>query len=181
MKNKNEKLGMRDVFFEKLYTIFQNDPNACFITADNGAPTLDKFATDFKDRYFTVGIAEQQMIGMAAGLALEGKKVYCYAIMPFITQRVFEQIRVDVCGHNLPVTMLGIGAGLAYDIMGITHHTLEDVSIMRTLPNLTIWSPSDSTAVDSIVKDSHDLQTPQYIRFDRMGVPEIYADNNFSK
>ncbi|RMF18923.1 MAG: 1-deoxy-D-xylulose-5-phosphate synthase, partial [Deltaproteobacteria bacterium] len=120
------KIGMRDAFFNALYGIAESDPDVYIVSADNGAPSIDQFASNLKQQFIQVGIAEQQMIGMAAGLALEGKKVYTYAICPFITARVYEQIKIDVCAQNLPVTMLGVGAGYAYDIMGPTHHTVED-------------------------------------------------------
>jgi transketolase len=169
-------LGMRDAFFESLYPYFQKDKNAIFITADNGAPSLDQFSETLPNQFFTVGIAEQQMIGMASGMAYESKKVYTYAIAPFITLRIYEQIKVDVCSMNLPIVSIGVGAGYAYDIMGPTHHTVEDISIMRTLPNMTLYSPADSISAAALAKISYENPGPQYIRFDRAGVPEIYAD-----
>lgn len=169
-------IGMRDAFFDALYEHFQKDQNAIFITADNGAPSLDKFSENLPEQFFTVGIAEQQLIGMASGMAFEGKKVYTYAIAPFITLRVFEQIKLDVCAMNLPIVSIGVGAGYAYDIMGPTHHTVEDISIMRTLPNMNVYSPSDSISAGALARVSFENPQPQYIRFDRAGVPEIYAN-----
>jgi len=169
-------IGMRDAFFDALYEIFRKDENAVFITADNGAPTLDKFADDMPDQFYTVGIAEQQLIGMACGMAFEGKKVYTYAIAPFITLRCYEQNKLDMCAMNLPIVNIGVGRGYAYDIMGPTHHTVEDITIMRALPNLTIHNPADSVAAKALARISYENPSPQYIRFDRAGTPEVYTD-----
>ena len=166
--------GMRDVFFTGLYEIFKRDKNCVFITADNGAPTLDNFAKDFPKQYYNVGIAEQQLIGMACGMAFEGKKVYTYAIAPFVTIRCFDQNKLDMCAMNLPIVNLGVGAGYAYDIMGPSHHTVEDISVMRTLPNLVIYGPADVTTAHALVDITYQSSSPQYIRFDRAGIPDLY-------
>jgi transketolase len=171
---------MRDAFFEALYPIFQKDPETVFISADNGAPTLDQFVLNLPKQFINVGIAEQQLIGMAAGMALEGKKVYTYAIAPFVTLRCYEQTKLDICAMNLPVVNIGIGAGYAYDIMGPTHHTVEDISVMRVLPNLTIYGPADSVVAGALAQLSYENPSPQYIRFDRAGVPEIYRDRDIN-
>ena len=168
-------IGMRDAFFDALYEIARTDRNVIIISADNGAPSLDKFAQTLPNQYFTVGIAEQQMIGMAAGMAFEGKKVYTYAIAPFITTRVLEQQKLDVCSMNLPIVNLGIRAGYAYDIMGPSHHTVEDISIMRALPGMKIYCPADAICSRALVDLSYADPSPQYIRFDRAGIPNIYA------
>ena len=167
-------IGMRDAFFEDLYEIARKDKNVVLISADNGAPTLDRFWKDLPDQCFTVGIAEQQMIGMAAGMAFEGKKVYAYAIAPFVTTRVHEQNKLDICAMNLPVVNVGVGAGYAYDIMGPSHHTVEDISIMRALPNMKIHSPADSICAKALARISYEDPSPQYIRFDRAGIPALY-------
>lgn len=168
--------GMRDAFFEALYPRFLEDRRLVFITADNGAPTLDRFAGEFPGRYFTVGIAEQQLIGMASGMAFEGRKVYTYAIAPFVTLRCYEQTKLDICAMNLPVVLLGVGAGYAYDIMGPTHHTAEDLAVMRALPGLHIYSPADGVTAAALAGISHETDAPQYIRFDRAGIPDLYQD-----
>jgi len=169
-------IGMRDAFFDALYEIFRKDKNAIFITADNGAPTLDKFADDMPEQFYTVGIAEQQLIGMACGMAFEGKKVYTYAIAPFVTSRCYEQNKLDMCAMNLPIVNIGVGRGYAYDIMGPTHHTVEDITIMRVPPHLTIHNPADSIAAAALAEISYQDPSPQYIRFDRAGTPDVYTD-----
>ncbi|MEX0701717.1 MAG: transketolase C-terminal domain-containing protein [Planctomycetales bacterium] len=167
--------GMRDQFFDALYEIAQTDRDLVLISADNGAPTMDQFVDNLPGQFYTVGIAEQQMIGMACGMATEGKMVYTYAIAPFVTTRVHEQNKLDICAMNLPIVNLGVGAGYAYDIMGPTHHTVEDITIMRVLPNLTIFSPADGVTAGALAEISYRLRSPQYIRFDRSGIPDIYT------
>lgn len=169
-------IGMRDAFFDRLYEIAREDRNVVIISADNGAPALDKFSQNLPNQFFTVGIAEQQMIGMAAGLAFEGKKVYTYAIAPFVTARVFEQNKLDICAMNLPIVNLGVGAGYAYDIMGPSHHTVEDISIMRALPLMKIHGPADPVCAAALAQISYEDPSPQYIRFDRAGIPALYED-----
>lgn len=168
-------LGMRDAFFEALFPFFQKDRNAVLITADNGAPSLDQFSEQLPGQFFNVGIAEQQLIGLAAGMALEGRKVYTYAIAPFVTLRCFEQNKLDMCAMNLPIVNLGVGAGYAYDIMGPSHHTVEDIAVMRTLPNLEIYSPCDSVSAEAMAEMSYKNASPQYIRFDRSGLSNIHT------
>ena len=176
----NSVIAMRDAFFDSLYDIAKKDKKVIFVTADCGAPTLDKFREDLPDQYFTVGIAEQNMISVAAGLALEGKIVYAYAIAPFASLRCYEQIKVDLCCMNLPVTVLGVGAGFAYDIMGPTHHTTEDISIMRALPEMTIFNPSDSNISGGLAEITYKSPGPKYVRFDRGGVPLLYTDKDIN-
>jgi len=171
-------IGMRDAFFDALHPIFLKDKNVVLISADTGAPSLDKFWRSPPDQCFNVGIAEQQMIGMACGMAVEGRKVYTYAIAPFVTLRCFEQNKLDMCAMNLPIVNLGVGAGYAYDIMGPTHHTVEDISCMRTLPNLVIYCPADSVTAAALARISYENSSPQYIRFDRAGIPELYGDRD---
>lgn len=165
---------MRDVFFAELYQIFRKDKNCVLITADNGAPTLDQFAKEFPKQYYNVGIAEQQMMGMACGMAFEGKKVYTYAIAPFVTIRCYDQNKLDMCAMNLPIVNLGVGAGYAYDIMGPSHHTVEDITVMRVLPNLKIYSPADGVTAHVLAEITYRDRAPQYIRFDRSGIPNLY-------
>ena len=169
-------IGMRDAFFNELYEIAKKDKNVIIISADNGAPSLDQYSQNLPNQFFTVGIAEQQMIGMACGMAVEGKKVYTYAIAPFVTTRVHEFNKLCLGAMNLPIVNLGVGAGYAYDIMGPTHHTIEDISIMRSIPNLTIHSPADGATAASLAQISYDNPSPQYIRFDRAGIPDLYSE-----
>lgn len=143
---------------------------------------LDKIRVNLKPQYINVGLAEESMIGIAAGLATSGKVVYVYGITPFTTMRCLEQIRVDVCWPNLPVKIVGIGAGITYFTLGPSHHGTEDIALMRALPEMTILNPSDSTMASAFAQLSYKLQEPVYIRLDRTGEPLIYTNHeeNFS-
>ncbi len=172
------KEGMRDSFFRVLEKRFRADPKLIFITADNGAPTLDIFAKELGDQYMNVGIAEQQLFLRACGLALKGFRPFVYAIAPFVTTRPHEFVKLDVAAMNLPIVIIGVGAGYAYDAMGPSHHTVEDISIMRCLPNLKIYSPADSICAAAIAETVCDDPSPAYIRLDRAGIPDIYANRD---
>lgn len=165
-------LGMRDSYFEALFKVFQADRDCVIITADNGAPSLDQFR-GLPGQFYTVGIAEQAMATIATGLAREGKKVWIYAIAPFVTTRIHEFVKLDFCAMRLPVTILGVGAGLAYDNMGPSHHTLEDISIMRAIPGLEIYSPADSACAAALAELPADR--PRYIRLDRAGLVSVWS------
>lgn len=168
--------GMRDAFFEALYYLAKKDKNLILITSDTGAICHDKFKKELPGQYINIGIAEQNMVGVAAGMAMSGKTVFIYAIVPFVTMRCYEQIRVDLCCMNLPVTIVGIGAGFDYSTLGPTHHGTEDIALMRSLPEMTIYSPSDSVMADLIARIAYAQPGNKYIRLDRQGLPLIYKD-----
>lgn len=175
------KTSMRDAFFDELYQIARRDTDVILISADMGAPSLDKFREDLAPQYINVGIAEQNMVNLATGLALEGKKVFVYAIMPFATLRCYEVIKVNLSLMNVPVTVVGVGAGFGYDDSGPTHHATEDISAMRALPNMNIICPSDIHMTASVARMSCEMKTPNYVRLDREVLPVIYrADDDFS-
>ena len=141
-----------------------------------GYSLLEPIENDFPDRFIDVGIAEQNMIGMAAGLALSGKKVYVYSIIPFVTMRCFEQIRNDVCYHDTDVTILGVGSGLSYGILGSTHFALEDIAILRSLPNMTIFSPADEKEALSGLDYFSDYHHPLYLRIGKKDEPMVFSE-----
>ncbi len=177
MKN----VSMRDAFFDELYEIARAERNIILISADMGAPSLDKFRRDLGNQFINIGIAEQNMVTVATGLALSGKKVFIYAIMPFVTSRCYEMIKVDLSLMNIPVTAIGVGAGFSYDDSGPTHHCTEDIAIMRALPNMTILSPSDSAMAAGFAEISCKTSGPSYVRLDRGILPQIYdQDDHFS-
>jgi len=161
---------MRDTFLASLYEKMATDTSIFFLSADFGAPLLDKIREDYPERFINVGIAEQNLINVATGLALEGFSVYAYAIAPFITMRCFEQIRVNISilSHvrELNINIIGVGAGVSYAMSGPTHHCLEDLSIMRTLPNMEVFSPSDYALAEAYVERTLSVKKPKYIRFD---------------
>jgi transketolase len=138
--------------------------NIFLLSADLGFKLFDRFKNTFPDRFINVGVAEANMIGVAAGLALSGKNVYCYSMVPFLTMRCFEQIRVDLCYHNLNVKLLGVGGGLHYGLEGMTHHAIEDIAIMRSLPNMTVVVPGDPLEVQAVIDESVAYEGPLYIR-----------------
>lgn len=174
-------LTQRDAFFDKLYKIAKNDRDVILICADMGAPSLDKFRRDLGSQFINIGIAEQNMITVASGLALSGKKVFTYAIMPFVTLRCYEQIKVDMCAMDIPVTLIGVGAGFSYDDSGPTHHATEDIAIMRVLPNITILNVTDNIMASACADIAYNYTTPLYVRLDRAPLPEIYrTSENFS-
>jgi len=155
---------MRTAIIEEVYKIMKENKDSYFLTGDLGYNTLEKIEKDFGSRFINVGVAEQNMIGIASGLALTGKKVFCYSIIPFLTMRCFEQIRNDICYHDLDVTLLGSGSGLTYGILGSTHFALEDLAILRPLPNMTIFSPADEMDARLGIRYSANFHHPLYIR-----------------
>jgi len=167
-------LHMRDAFFNELYKFAQKDKNILLLSDDFGAPSLDKFREKLSQQYFNVGIAEQSMVSIAAGLSLSGKTVYLYAIVPFVTLRCYEQMKIDISSMNLSVNAIGVGAGYAYGAAGPTHHAVEDIAAMRVLPNFTIYNPSDANMAAALAEISYKTKGPKYIRFDRGKLPILY-------
>jgi len=169
---------MRDVFIEQVYYRMRSDKNIFFLCADFGSPKLDRLKEDFKERFINVGIAEQNLINVSTGLALEGFTVYAYAIAPFLTMRAYEQIRINLSLHaqlkEINVNLVGVGAGLSYDVSGPTHHCLEDITIMKVLPNIEVFSPSDWFLAKAFVDYSIKVKKPKYIRLDGKPLPQIY-------
>ncbi len=175
-----EKKTMRDVFIEQVCNRMSEDSSLFFLAADFGSPKLDKLREDFSDRFINVGIAEQNLVNVSTGLALEGYTVYAYAIAPFLIMRAYEQIRNNLSllshTHEVNVNLVGVGAGLSYDVSGPTHHSVEDISIMRTLPNMSIFSPSDWVLAGKFVDYSIEHKSPKYLRFDGKPLPNIYGN-----
>lgn len=174
--------AMRDVFIDGLHQRMGANRRIFFLSADFGSPALDKLREEFGDRFINVGVAEQNMINVATGLALEGYDVYAYAIAPFITMRDYEQVRLHLAISSqirpVNVNLIGVGAGLSYDVAGPTHHALEDLTLMRLLPNFTVFSPSDWRLVENFIDYSLNKKSPKYLRFDSKPLPLIYEDND---
>jgi len=168
---------MRNDFFNSLFEVARKDERLVMLSSDTGALVLDQFREGLPARCINVGIAEANMIGVAAGLAMSGKIVYVYGIIPFVTMRCYEQIRVSVCCQDLPVKMTGVGAGVDYSTLGPTHHALEDVAMMRLLPGMTILSPCDDVSAAALAKVSYQLPGPTYVRLDRSGQPQVYPES----
>jgi transketolase len=177
-----QKMTMRDAFLSRVYELARENSDIIVLSADMGAPALDKIRKDLASQFFSTGVAEQNTILIAAGLALEGKKVFALAIAPFITLRCYEQIRIELAAMNLPVTFVGVGAGFGYDDSGPTHHAVEDLSVLRILPNLTIHNASDNVMARAFADISCKMIGPNYVRLDRKILPIIYKEGtDFSK
>lgn len=160
---------MRDAFIETLEGLAAADPRIFLITGDLGFRVLDSFIQKFPRQFLNVGIAEQNMTGIATGLALEGRIVFTYSIANFPTLRCLEQIRNDACYHGANVNIVSIGAGFSYGQLGISHHATEDISIMRALPDLTILSPADDWESRESTKYLVSKRGTGYLRLDRAG------------
>lgn len=178
----NKPKAMRDAFLDRLYQAMSFDEKIFFISADFGSPVLDKIRKDFPERFINVGIAEQNLINVSAGLAVEGFKVFAYAIAPFITMRCYEQIRVNLALlsviREMNVNLIGVGAGYSYVVSGPTHQCYEDLSIMRTLPTMSVYSPSDHVTAESLFETCLENTGIKYLRFDAQVLPVIYADES---
>jgi len=164
---------MRNTFVNTLIELAEKDKRIFVLTPDLGFSVLEKFEERFPDRFLNMGIAEANAISIASGLALSGKIVYVYSIIPFVTMRPFEQIRVDVAYMNTNVRLVGVGAGVTYGPAGATHHAIEDIALMRALPNMTVFCPSDPYEVEVITKESIKHNGPIYFRLAKKGEPII--------
>ena len=177
---KVKPIAMRDAFLDLIYQEMKKDDTIFFLTGDFGSPVLDKIRDQFPKRFANVGIAEQNLINISAGLAVEGYKIFAYAIAPFITMRCYEQIRVNLAllsvVRNMNVTLIGVGAGYSYVVSGPTHQCYEDLSIMRAIPNINIYSPSDHIATASLFKQCLFNTGIKYLRLDAQVLPVIYEE-----
>ncbi len=160
---------MRQTCLNTVFDIAKKNKKVLFIGSDLGPGVLDNFKKKYPNRFFMEGVAEQSIIGIAAGLAFEDFRPYVNTIATFITRRCFEQVVVDLCLHNLPVTLIGNGGGLVYAPLGPTHQAIEDISIMRSLPNLTIIAPCDAYEMKNLMMQSIKLKGPLYVRIARGG------------
>ncbi len=165
---------MRNAYIKELYELAKEDPNVLGINADNGAIVYDDFRRDFPKQYMNFGIAEANMIAAAAGMASCGKIPFCYTIGAFLAYRALEFIRNDVCYQRQNVKIVGIGSGCAYANLGPTHHTTEDIAILRSMPGLTIFSPASPLESKKATRAAYGWDGPVYIRLGRNGEPEIY-------
>ncbi len=172
----NPRTDIRDAFFDRLYDLAAQDRDTLFLTADMGALSLDRFKRDLPRQFINVGICEQSLVSIAAGLSLSGKKVFIYAITSFITQRCYEQIRIDLCGMRLPVVIVGSGPGICYGSDGGTHHAVEDIALMRALPNLSILNPSDPLSASAAALMAHKSANPVYVRLDKGKLPALHRE-----
>lgn len=167
---------MRNAFIKKFIEIASKNEKIILISADIGAIVFDEFRLRFPDRYINAGVSEANMIGVASGLAMTGKIPYVYTIVPFVTMRCFEQIRVDVCIQNMGINIIGVGGGLVYSTLGPTHHAIEDIAIMRALPNMTVIVPADPIEAALATQALVNYGKPAYLRIGTAGEPNVYKE-----
>jgi transketolase len=165
---------LRTAFIQELNELADQDDRVCLIVGDLGFSVIDEFANKHPDQFVNAGVSEQNMIGLAAGMALTGKIVFTYSIGNFATLRCLEQIRNDVCYHRANVKVVAVGGGLAYGNLGVTHHASEDVAIMRALPNMTVVAPGDPVEARLATRAVVALDGPCYLRLGKAGEPVVH-------
>jgi transketolase len=166
---------VRTAFIEQLCSNAEIDERVWLVCGDLGYSVLEVFRDRFQNRYLNAGVAEQNMTGIAAGLALSGKTVFTYSIANFPVMRCFEQIRSDVCYHNLNVKVVAVGGGLSYGSQGYTHHGVEDLAVMSVLPNMIVAAPADPVEARAITKMLAEREGPAYLRLGKAGEPILHA------
>ena len=164
-------IDMRDAFFDEIYEIGSKDKDVVFLTDDMDAFSLRRFKADMPNQFININVAEQNMINVAAGLAMYGKKVFTYGIASFVTMRSLEQIKVNLCSMNLPVTIIGVGPGFSFEFDGPTHHGTQDVAIMRAIPEITIYNLSDISLAARAAHLAYRSNGPVYVRLDKGKFP----------
>jgi transketolase len=166
---------MRDVVVDAVYEAARRDRNVFFLSADLGAAALDRFRAELPGQFVHTGISEQHMIDLAAGLALSGKTVFCYAMASFLTARCYEQLKCALAAMRLPVTLIAVGVGCGYDDAGPTHYTLEDVACLRALAGIEILSPADAEATAGVVRLALEQPGLRALRLERPALPQVYG------
>lgn len=166
---------MRNAFARAVTALADQNPNLVLLAGDIGNRMFDTFKDKHPTRFYNCGVAEAGMTGIAAGLAASGLQPITYTITPFNTLRCLEQIRDDVCYPNLPVILVGTGAGLSYASLGATHHSMDDIAALRILPNMHVICPGDPVEVELAVAAALELKRPTYIRIGKKGEPVVHA------
>lgn len=166
---------MRNTFIEELVNLASEHPHVALVVGDLGYSVVEPFADRFPDRFINAGVAEQNMTGMAAGMASEGYHVFTYSIANFPTFRCAEQIRNDVDYHRVPVTVVSVGGGLAYGALGYSHHAVQDYALMRSFPNMLIAAPGDPMEVRACMRYLVANPQPSYLRLGKAGEPNFHA------
>ena len=167
---------MRNNFADEITKLAEADRRVVLLSGDIGNKLFDGFKAAAPDRFFNCGVAEANMMGMAAGLAMSGLRPVVYTIAPFTTTRVMEQIRVDVCYHDVPVVIVGVGSGLGYASLGATHHSCEDMAMLRALPGMSVLAPADPLEVRGALRAALKHAGPSYIRMGKKGEPNIHRE-----
>jgi transketolase len=167
---------MRNAFIDELVSLASNRDNIALIVGDLGYSVVEPFADRFPDRFINAGVAEQNMTGLAAGMASEGYHVFTYSIANFPTFRCAEQIRNDIDYHNLPVTVVAVGGGVAYGALGYSHHAVQDYALMRCMPNMLIAAPGDPMEVRACMRYLVANPQPSYLRLGKAGEPCFHKE-----
>jgi transketolase len=165
---------MRNAFASEITSLALRDPRVVLLSGDIGNRLFDKFKEAAPSRFYNCGVAEANMMGVAAGLAMSGLRPVCYTITPFLTYRCMEQIRVDVCYHRVPVVIVGTGSGLAYASLGATHHSCEEMGMLRLLPHLAVLAPADAHEARACLAAALQHPDPVYIRIGKKGEPNVH-------
>lgn len=166
---------MRNEFADELTKLGNDDARVVMLSGDIGNKLFDKFRAAHPSRFFNCGVAEQNMMGLAAGMAMSGLRPVAYTITPFVTTRCLEQIRTDACYHEVPVTIVAVGAGLAYAGLGPTHHACEDIAFLRAIPNMNVICPGDAWEVRGALRAAMKQDKPCYIRMGKKGEPLLHG------
>jgi transketolase len=167
---------MRAEFSDRLIRIARSDPRVVLLTGDHGYSIFDGFRTECASQYLNVGVAEQNMVGMAAGLARAGFRPFVYGLSAFVPLRVVEQIKIDIAHDNLPVVLLGDGAGFVYSYLGTSHQATEDIACTRAIPQLAVFSPADRFELSLCMDQAYTLQQPVYLRIGKADRGDIHSD-----
>lgn len=175
-----QPMAMRDALLRRIWETMASDRSLFFVSADFGSPVLDLIRADFADRFINVGIAEQNLINISAGLSLEGFAVFAYAIAPFITMRCYEQLRVSLAllsrVRSMNVNLIGVGAGYSYVVSGPTHQCYEDLTLMRALPSFEVLSAADHVTAAAFLDRCLQRVGPKYLRLDAQVLPVVYGN-----
>ena len=174
------KIANRQVICDTLMELAKDDKDIYVLTSDSrGSASMTNFANEFPKQFVEVGIAEQNLVGIAAGLATTGKK--CFAASPacFLTMRSIEQVKVDVAYSNTNVKLIGISGGVSYGALGMSHHSLQDIAVMRAIPNMDIFLPADRFETEKLVRELVKYDKPAYIRIGRNPVDDVYESTDF--
>ena len=172
---------MRNTFAEEITKLAVKNKKIVLLSGDIGNRLFDNFRKIHRNRFYNCGIAEASMTGIASGLASMGFLPVTYTITPFNTMRCLEQIKLDVCYPNLPIIVVGTGAGLSYASLGSTHHSLEDISILRSIPNITIFCPSDPNEVKNLLKESIKIKGPVYLRLGKKNEIDLIIERKLDR
>ncbi len=168
---------MRNTAATEIINYCRDDGNGFLIAGDAGFGVWEDFQKELPNQYINPGINEQATIGLASGMALSGHKVFYYNIIPFVLMRCYEQVRLDICYQELPVVLIGIGSGITYAPAGMTHYSIEDIALAKTMPNLNIISPSDPVQVQKAMTYAIKSKNPTYIRISRSGEPTLFQQD----